>query len=69
MTVTPHPKDSNGTAMAAKVTNLTTTVATLGNGPTKVFATDELRRSQTQLVDYYMSIGRLDPGAILSTMT
>jgi hypothetical protein len=69
MTVSPHPKDAAGTALSTKVTALTTVSSALAVGPAKVFATDELRRTNTELVVHYMAIGRLDPAGILSTMT
>lgn len=71
MAVTAYPKDVVGANLATKVTQLTTTVNSIGASSvsTKAAAQAALRQAQVELVDHYMAVGRLDPASILNTMT
>lgn len=71
MTVSPRPRDVDGTNLNTKVTNLKTVVSSLGasSAGAKANAQAALRQAQVELVDHYMAVGRLDPDSILSTMS
>lgn len=69
MAVSPHPKDSNGTVLDAKVTSLSTQASALGNGPSKFAANAELLKARIELVNHYMANGRIDPATVLSTLS
>jgi di/tricarboxylate transporter len=69
MTVTASPKDSDGAALSAKVTALTTAQAAVSSPLTKAALSAVLDQTQRELVYHYLDTGRLVAANILSTMT
>lgn len=71
MTVTAYPKDVLGVNLQTKVTNAQTTLNGISSASTgaKATATAALDQAQRELVEHYLSVGRLTAANILSTMT
>lgn len=68
MAVGAHPKDVSGQSIDTKITNLTASLAAIGNGPAKTRITTDLDAAQREAVVHYMSIGRISAATILANL-
>lgn len=71
MAVKPFPKDNVGAELDTKVTNLTSTANAIhpASAGAKAAAAAALDQAQRELVNHYMTNGRLSAATILSTLT
>lgn len=69
MAVTPHPKDIPGTAKQVEITVLQATQNTISSPGAKNAVDLKLRQTQTELVNHFINIGRIEPSTILSTLS
>jgi len=67
MTVTPHPKDSAGTAKQAEITSLQANTVTSPLAKARVDAA--LDTAQRELVNHYLNVGRITAATILATLS
>lgn len=67
MTVTAIPRDTHGTLLQSKITELGNSI--VSSSLTKAAVAAQLDQQQRELVNHFMSNGRLLASTILSTMT